>query len=404
MRRSWLSILFLAGSALSWGWLTAFAATVAVDAGSGTVVSQDGAGLPHHPASLTKLMTAYVAFQAIEAGPAHLADTIVVSERAAGQRGSVLGLASGEAITLGEALRAMVVRSANDAAVAVAEHIAGSEPAFAARMSAEAQRLGMTASHFSNATGMTAPGHLSTPRDMAVLALAIERDFPRFYPLFSSRDVTWKHRTLPSVNGFLSGFAGAEGMKTGFTCPAGYNLVASARRGGHHAVAVIMGAASKGERQEVARRLMDQTLSATGGGAATSLVQLANLATTPPDLSRAACGGKAGGGLVQQRVVPGGWALELAFSRDERQARHDLAAAHRRLARQLAGGREIMVVKPFDGGLRFRGLIVGLEKEHAIATCLGERAGGREDCLVLNPLMVEGALEEERIFMMLVAR
>lgn len=389
------------------------AAFLAVDLGSGAVIAESRGGAPHHPASLTKMMTAYVTFAALKAGKVSLDDVLAVSERAAAQGGASLDLRRGERIALGAALKAMIVRSANDAAVAVAEHVAGSEAAFAQRMTEEAARLGMSSSSFRNATGMTAAGHVSSPRDMALLAMAIERDFPAFRPLFSSRDTTWKGHVLPTVNGFLGAYAGAEGMKTGFTCSAGYNLVAIAHRGSRRAVAVVMGAGSSAARLGAIRRLMDQALQA-GSTAGRPLSGLANGGGAPPDRSLEACGfargGRASGpeaaaALAQaSRRVPAGWGLEVAFGRDLGKVRRDLDKAHSELRGRLGGGSTMVVVRPRDGLLRYRGLIVGLAERRAIDTCLAERARvGEERCLVMTPTMLAGALDDERRFKMISA-
>lgn len=386
-------------------------AFLAVDLGSGAVVAESRAGAAHHPASLTKMMTAYVAFAAIRSGKVSADDVIAVSERAASQGGATLDLRRGERLTLGAALKAMIVRSANDAAVAVAEHVAGTEGAFAARMTEEAARLGMTSSAFRNATGMTAAGHVSSPRDMAVLAMAIERDFPAFLALFSSRDTTWKGRVLPTVNGFLGAYAGAEGMKTGFTCSAGYNLVAVAHRGARRALAVVMGAGSSAERLGAIRRLMDQALAAQPA-VGRPLSGLVNGGGAPPDRSLEACGIARGGGksagpessLGRHRAVPAGWGLEVAFGRDLAKVRRDLDKAHRELRGRLGGGSTMVVIRPRDGLLRYRGLIVGLQERRAVDTCLAERRRvGEERCLVMTPTMLAGALEDERRFKMISA-
>ncbi|WP_245651293.1 D-alanyl-D-alanine carboxypeptidase family protein [Paramagnetospirillum marisnigri] len=382
-------------------------AVLTVDAASGTVLSDQGGGRPHHPASLTKIMTAYVAFRAIEAGRTSLEALLTVSERAAAQGGSVLGLRRGDTISLGAALKGMIVRSGNDAAVAVAEHLAGSESAFADAMTAEARRLGMGSTSFRNATGMTAAGHVTTPRDMAVLALAIDREFPRFKPLFSSRDTTWKGRVLPTVNGFLANYAGAEGMKTGFTCPAGYNLVALAQRAGRRALAVVMGAPSSAARLATVHRAMDAALRSAGSGGPV-LAALPNAPGVPPDLSLAACGIRSAGEGARMAVspsVPSGWGLEVAFGTDLAKVKRQLASAHRELSGRLGGGRPMVVIKPRDGLLRYRGLIVGLQEAKAVPTCLAERAKmGEERCLVLTPTMLSGAFEDERRFRMISAR
>jgi D-alanyl-D-alanine carboxypeptidase len=399
--------------ALAAGPALAEPAWLSVDLGSGRVVAESRGGAPHHPASLTKLMTAYVAFAAIEDGRVHLGDTIVVSERAAAQGGSVLGLARGERLSLETALRAMIVRSANDAAVAVAEHVAGGEAAFAGRMTAEAARLGMSSSSFRNATGMTAAGHVSTPRDMAVLAMAIERDFPRFRPFFSARAVPWKGRAQPTVNGFLGAYAGAEGMKTGFTCPAGYNLVALAHRGGRRALAVVMGAESSAERLGAVRRLMDQALAAPPS-AGSPLGGLSNGAGSPPDHSAGACGwtpGRGGRGsgegaaLARPGAVPPGWGLEVAFGTDRDRVRRDLDKVLRELRGRLGGGSAVVLIRPRDGLMRYRGLIAGLSEHRAREVCLAERVRlGEERCLVMSPTMVAGAFDDERRFRMIAAR
>ncbi|CAA7619692.1 D-alanyl-D-alanine carboxypeptidase family protein [Magnetospirillum sp. UT-4] len=378
-------------------------ATIVVDAASGRVLAQERAGQPRHPASLTKLMTVYLAFKDIAAGRAARADTIRVSERAATQPGSTLGLKAGTAIGLEQALRAVVVRSANDAAVAVAEHLAGSEDAFAGRMTAEAARLGMTATRFANASGLTAPGHLSTARDMAVLALALKRDFPAAWPLFATREVAWGKARLPTVNGFLAAYPGAEGLKTGFTCHAGYNLAAAASRGQRRAVAVVMGSASKESRLALAARLLDRAFAATSSEGL-MLAELGPQDGPVPDLAAAVCSGAVPGETAATPRVPPGWALELAFGRDRAQVARDLAAARRKLGSRL-GGTPVVLLRPFDGGLRYRGLVAGLAQDKAVPLCLGLRAeGGEERCLVLPPAAVEAAVNDERRYRMIAAR
>jgi D-alanyl-D-alanine carboxypeptidase len=377
-------------------------ATLVVDAASGRVLAEERAGQPRHPASLTKLMTAYVAFADMEAGKADPSAKVTVSEWAAGQGGAVLGLRPGATLTLAEALRAVVVRSANDAAVAVAEHLAGSEAAFAQRMTAEARRLDMGGTTFANATGLTAPGHLTTARDMAMLALALKRDFPGRWALFAARDLLWRQTRLPTVNSFVTSYAGAEGMKTGFTCPAGYNLTAAASRNGKGAVAVILGAASKEDRLTLATRLMDRAFKSSSGGV--PLVQLANLTGPAPDLSADSCRGGVPGESSSQPKVPAGWAIEVAYGRDLAAVRRQLAENAKALRKELGGGAPVIVIRPFDGGLRYRGLIAGLREEKAVPTCLRLRHQGEERCLVLSPASVEGAVDTERRWRMFAAR
>lgn len=377
-------------------------ATLVVDAASGAVLAENRGGQPRHPASLTKMMTLYVAFQALAEGTLSPTGRIAVSERAAGQGGSVLGLRAGDSIAVPDALRAIVARSANDAAVALAEAVAGSEPAFAERMTAQARRLGMTATSFANATGLTAPGHLSSARDMAVLALALRRDFPQHWELFATRAMTWKKAHLPSVNGFLGNYPGAEGLKTGFTCPAGYNLVAAASHGGRRAVAVVMGAGGKDQRAALATRLMNTAWTAQGGRA---VADLANIPGPAPDLSRDTCGGGIPGDApARGPALPQGWALEVAFGHDPSEVKRQLATMAKQLRPTLGGGVAVVVTRPFNGGLRYRGLLAGLKQDRAIPTCLALRQQDEERCLVLTPAMVEGAREEELRWRMISAR
>ncbi|MEO5338102.1 MAG: D-alanyl-D-alanine carboxypeptidase [Magnetospirillum sp. WYHS-4] len=383
-------------------------AHLVVDAGSGRVLAAENAGQQRHPASLTKLMTVYLAFAAVDEGRAKADTRIAVSPRAAGQQGSVLGLKAGGSLTLAEAVKALIVRSANDAAVAIAEHLAGGEAEFAQRMTATARQLGMTASSFQNATGLTAPGHLSTPRDMAILALALRKRFPDLYPLFAQRQMDWGRGTLPTVNGFLTSFSGAEGMKTGFTCPAGYNLVATAQRGGRRLVAVVMGAPGRKERDAAMARLMEAAFKkGEPGEPAPSLADLPNGGAVVPDLSGSVCKGGVPGASSsyggKRKALPKGWALEVAFGHSERETRQRLGQAQKRLGRDAGGGSQAVVLHAMGGLIVYRGLIAGLKEEKAVQTCLAARGRG-EWCLVLNPAMLEGALDTERRLMMAVAR
>jgi D-alanyl-D-alanine carboxypeptidase len=381
-------------------------AYVVVDAGSGAVLDAANPGQPRHPASLTKLMTVYLAFEAVDQGKATADTRIKVSANAAGQQGSTLGLKSGTTITLALAVKALIVRSANDAAVAIAEHLAGSEAEFALRMTAAARELGMNATTFQNATGLTAPGHLSTPRDMALLALALKRKFPDLYPLFALRQLDWGKGSLPTVNGFLTSFVGAEGMKTGFTCPAGYNLAASAQRDGRRLVAVMMGAPSRQDRDTAVRRLMDRTFKAPKGPEGL-LIEIPNRDVSAPDLSGSVCGNGVPGASAfgrNRKALPKGWALEVAFGHDEKETRRRAGKAQSRLGKGgLKGGSPAVVLGAMGGLQAYRGLIVGLKESNAVQTCLAAREKG-EWCRVLSPDALDAALDAERRMLMAVAR
>ena len=371
-----------------------------VDAASGAVLDSRQAGQPRHPASLTKMMTLYLAFQALAEGRTAPDSVLRVSDRAAAQGGSVLGLRAGATIGLGDALRALVVRSANDAAVALAEHLAGSEEEFARRMTEQAHRLGMTASRFLNATGLTAPGHQTTARDMAVLALALKRDFPQHWPLFAATSMRWGKTVLPTVNGFVAAYPGAEGLKTGFTCPAGYNLAAAASRNGRSAVAVVLGATAKDQRLALASTLMTWGLTAAPGQ---PLRQLANLDRPPPDLSAQVCAGTGDNGIGATPRLPPGWAIEVAAGRDAAQVRQATQRLQARLGRALGGGVAAVVVRPRHGTLVHRGLIAGLSENKAVPVCQELRRADQDGCQSA-PVAVEAAVETERRWRMLSAR
>lgn len=366
-------------------------AYVLVDASDGRVLMAEKAGEPRQPASLTKLMTIYLAFVAVDEGKARADTKMKISAQAAGQAGTTLGLHAGRELTLAEAVKALIVRSANDAAMVIAEHLAGGDAAFVERMNAAAFELGMTSTRFQNPSGLTqAGGDTTTARDMGLLAMALQRRFPDLYPLFGLHNLDWGRQNLPSVNGFLTSFSGAEGMKTGFTCPAGYNLAASASRNGRRAIAVILGAPARQDRDALAIRLMEAFFKDQGEGPARRLVELANKGGKPPDFSGSAC---VGGG--RNRGLPSGWALEVAYSFSEGEARRRTGQAHQRLAGQLEGGVQAMVMDGQGGRLIYRGLIAGLKEDRAVKTCLAMR-GRNESCLVLSPAMVEGALDTER--------
>lgn len=371
-------------------------AILTVDGESGRVLEAENAGQLRNPASLTKMMTVFLAFAALEENRVKPDDRVTVSAKAAGQQGTTLGLKAGAVIPLGDALKAIIVRSANDAAVAVAEHLAGSETEFASHMTKTARDLGMTATTFHNATGLTLPGHLTTARDMAVLALALRKRFPDRYALFGTRSVAWNKQVLPTVNGFLVNYKGAEGMKTGFTCPAGYNVVAAAARDGRRTVAVIMGAQSRPERNALVARVMDRTFKKEVAVSARALDVLANERGPAPDLTTAVCGNGVLGLGSGPSSWPKGWALEVSYSNSEKKARSELARAQGRLASSLGTSGNASVVQDALGGQYvYRGLITGLQEQPAIRTCLAMRKRN-EDCLVLTPQMLEGAYDTQR--------
>jgi D-alanyl-D-alanine carboxypeptidase len=218
------------------------------EAVSGRILFADDVDVPWHPASLTKLLTTYVVFEELKAGRVALDTKLALSDYARGQPATRIGLRLGIELNVEQALRGLILRSANDFAVALAEGIAGSEDAFVARMNDTARRLGMTRSQFRNPHGLPHDEQVTSARDMGLLAHALLRDFPDRSEFFASSPVRIHRQNFHSQNDLLRVFEGADGMKTGFTCGAGYNVVASATRDGVRLIAVVLGEQTRQKR------------------------------------------------------------------------------------------------------------------------------------------------------------
>jgi D-alanyl-D-alanine carboxypeptidase len=234
-------------------------AAIVMDMRDGTVLYESNPDRRQSPASLTKMMTLYLAFEAVQSGQLRLDQKFRVSRHAASQPPSKLYLKTGQRVSIRSLIRASAIKSANDAAVALAEAVGGSERAFARLMTAKARQLGMTNTTFRNATGLTARGHLSTARDMALLGRRLFFDFPQYYNLFSRRTGRAAGKRVWNTNRrLLSSYAGADGIKTGYTNAAGYNLVASARRGSKRIIAALFGGRSSRWRTTRIANLLDK--------------------------------------------------------------------------------------------------------------------------------------------------
>ncbi|MGO4688669.1 D-alanyl-D-alanine carboxypeptidase [Brevundimonas sp. 2YAF1] len=232
-------------------------AAIVVDAASGEVLFSRFADARRYPASITKVMTLYLTFEALESGKVKLTDTLTVSPRAASQPPSKLGLAAGQSISLDDAMRATAVRSANDMAVVLAEHIGGSEAQFTARMTAKAKELGMDQTRFTTANGLPDTRQATTARDLSILSRAVMRDFPQYYRYLGLRDWAYNGRDYRNTNGLLATGRGYDGIKTGFTNASGYNLAASSVRDGKRIITIVMGGRSTASRNSHVSELMD---------------------------------------------------------------------------------------------------------------------------------------------------
>jgi D-alanyl-D-alanine carboxypeptidase len=225
---------------------------------TGTVLFAEEPDLAWHPASITKLMTVYLAFEDVKAGKVGWDDEVPLSTYARSQPATRIGLRAGIRLKLSEALGGLVLRSANDFAVAIAEKIGGDEGSFVSRMNATARRLGMTRTRFTNPHGLPNDDQVTTARDMALLTMALIKDFPDRIGLFSTTSIRIHRGTFHSSNDLLRTFEGADGMKTGFTCGSGYNVVASATRNGRRLAAIVFGAANRNERSARSKELLEQ--------------------------------------------------------------------------------------------------------------------------------------------------
>ncbi len=364
-------------------------AAIVVEVESGDVLSEANADTRNHPASLTKMMTLYMLFEALRDGRVKPDQDLKVSRRAEGMPNSKLGLKRGETITVDDAILALITKSANDVAVVVAESLAESEIQFAQMMSAKAKELGMTRTTFRNASGLYNRRQLSTARDMATLARALIRDFPERYQAFATPSFTRNGRVYRNHNMLLRSYQGADGLKTGYIRASGYNLVASARRDGVRLVAVVFGGKSAKRRDRQVAQLLDRGFS-----------QLNDPIYLPT------------GGMVQQDILPPMAKPQVLAAAAVRQ-REEVAAATRQLdderiwgvqvgayysytpakkAAEAAAGRlptmlseanvAITNVRGQNGKI-YRARLLGMSESHARNACQQLKAL-QTDCLVVQ--------------------
>jgi D-alanyl-D-alanine carboxypeptidase len=354
--------------------------SLVVDAQSGEVLHQRDASAPWYPASLTKMMTLYLLFEDLKAGKIQLGDQLAFSPYAYNQQPSKLVLPAGATISIEQAILALILRSANDVAVAVGERLSGSEPAFAQRMNATARRLGMTGSHFRNPSGWTDSAQVTTARDMALLGIALLRDFPERYGYFNQHDVIIRGARITHSVRFLEMYPGADGLKTGFLCASGFNLVASAARDGRRLIGVASGFRRADLRDEAMVRLFDEGFAKKSAGSGPKLFQLP-----------AGNGGAPATVLDQRNCVParydypgnGAWVGTFV---NERLARDAHNAAQARLAemRQAWVGREWILRVFANNQTRFATVIADLAPGVAEKLCADYQAKS-QFCAVKRP-------------------
>ena len=293
-------------SSLNWIFLVAAFAVVApravhaeallvVEADTGKVLQADNATMPWYPASVTKIMTAYVTLKAVKEGRLSLDTVLTVSPVAASQSPSKMGFRAGIQVTVDNALKMMMVKSANDMAVVLAEGVGGSVDGFSGMMNQTAQKLGMTQTSYVNPNGLPADGQITSARDLAILARAVIRDLPEYEYFMHIPSIRYGRRVTQNFNKLIGRYPGADGFKTGFICASGYNLVASATRNGKRLIAVVLGASSGQARAVRAAQLLERGFGGGLGWLKPALGTVDNLVpidATPPNLRDEMCNGK----------------------------------------------------------------------------------------------------------------
>ena len=357
---------------------------IVVDAATGKVLYESRADRSNYPASLAKMMTLYLTFEALEAGQLRLTTPLKVSRRASRQPSSKLALRAGRTITVEQAILGVATKSANDAATVLAEAIAGTEARFAERMTIKAREIGMSRTTFRNASGLHNRRQVTTARDMVVLAQALISDFPRYYHYFGTLKFTYQGNTFVSHNKLLKSYRGADGIKTGYIRASGFNLVASARRDGRRLIGVVMGDRSPRSRNARMRKLLDAAfLEQTALGAALVPKPVIN-----PDgtLSPSSRGWLAKAPAPRERVVRSrtGWGIQVgAFAR--------FAPAHLAVTRAARNAPDLLLrtriviepVKEKDGTI-YRARLVGLTETRAREAC-ATLAAKRIGCVAVPP-------------------
>ncbi len=362
--------------------LAAKYAAIVIDTETGEVLFARQPDEPRYPASLTKMMTLYLTFSALEQGELRLDTKIPVSQRAARQSPSRLGLNAGERISVENVILALVTKSANDAAAALGEAMAGTEQAFAVQMTRTAQRLGMLATTFRNSSGLPHRQQRSTARDLAILAQALMADFPRYYHYFSIQRFTYKKRTFRNHNRLLRSYDGVDGIKTGYIRASGFNVAVSAERDGKRLVAVVLGGKTSRSRDAHTRQLLDQAFARIEAPWPATKPTPAELARTetertePPEVSPTTI-------EVAELTKGSGddWAVQVGAFSTIAQAQRQVDAASRAAPQLLADTRIAIVDAP---RALYRARLVGLSEGEARQAC--ETLRGHDiDCLPVPP-------------------
>ncbi len=380
--------------------------SIMIDAQNGDVMYEMNADERRYPASLTKLMTLYITFNALENNHIKLTDKLKVSRTAANRSPSRLGLRAGETITVKDAIMAVIVKSANDCATVLAEHFSASEADFAVLMTDTAHKLGMNHTTFKNASGLPNKQQKTTARDMAVLAMAVYHHFPQYYKWFSAKSFQYKGKTIGGHNYILKTFAGADGMKTGYTAASGYNIITSAKRSGKRVIAVTMGHNSVGERDKKVSKMMDKGLTRMQQEGEIDVAMLTNeingKTVAAPKQQRTAAiqkktpvkaqtariakaSAKPSAKAVQTAaaITNGRYAVQVGSFSDYQRARNYALTVKNKLAKKYAV-HDIKVEKAqSENRTIYRSKVIGLAKNDANAICKTMKRS-KQSCLVTS--------------------
>lgn len=375
IRYGFISLVFAAVSLASVAAQARYASIV-VDYKTGKVLHAVNPDTRNYPASLTKMMTIYLAFEAVRKGQLTMDQKLTVSRRAAAARPSKLGLIPGSTITVRNAILALITKSANDVAVVMAEAIGGTERKFGRLMTKKARELGMKRTNFRNASGLPNRRQLSTARDMSILARKLLADFPAQYQLFSTKQFEFKGRKFRNHNSLLIDYPGADGMKTGYTRASGYNLVVSASRNGNRIIGVVFGGKSARARNSHMRRLLNRSFAKlapskpkTGPVAKQAPKKPAVVPSTALAMSVPKPLRKPSTPRLQNTGGKAGWSIQVGAFKAKAPARR----AAKRAARQLSGKHrdtrvQILPTKLGDE-LIYRARLVGLSQNSATEAC-----------------------------------
>jgi len=362
-RHAVVALTFLAALGAA-GPASARYASIVVDFETGRVLEAVNPDVRNYPASLTKMMTIYLAFEAMQKGRLKMSQPLPVSARAAAARPSKLGLTPGTTITVHDAILAMMTKSANDAAVVMGEAIGGTEHKFSEIMTRKARELGMERTIFRNASGLPNRRQMSTARDMATLAKHLMTDFPEQYKLFATPEFEYDGHVYRNHNALLDSYPGVDGLKTGYTRASGFNLVASATRNGRRIIGVIFGGRSSSARNARMEHLLD-----------TGFSELAKADTPARPAATQVAANISSTGIVPDHgstlhKPTAGWGIQVGAFKDDGPARKAAKKAARQLQRRVRRKAQVIVVAVQQGDETiYRARLVGLSRNNATEAC-----------------------------------